>query len=55
MKFIYWDNSKEYHQEKLFEIDCDSILEADKKFQEQTGINPINKPTIGCQLTKDKE
>jgi hypothetical protein len=47
-KFIYWNNSKEWHEEILAEITADSITEADKLFEEQTGINP-NKPTIACQ------
>lgn len=52
-KFVYIDNNKPerpiIHQTiKL------NILEADKEFQEKTGIDPRKVPTIGCQIHSEQ-
>ena len=34
----------------LFECGSESILDADKKFEAKTKMNPIKAPYIGCQV-----
>lgn len=50
MRFVYWSNKGVWHQEKLAEIEADNILEADQKFEAQTGFNPVKNVWIGCAV-----
>ena len=47
--FIYWSNKKIWHEKKLLEIQATNISAADKLFQKQTGLNPINNSWVGCE------
>jgi len=46
MKFIYKDNKNK--GKVVFEYVADSILDADKAYQEETVKNIIKQPHIGC-------
>ena len=50
MKFYYWDNSKDLHGTLIAEVEAASVMEADKKFEEQTKINP-KKSAVSCTVT----
>ena len=45
--YTYFDYTK--NREAIFTCEADSILEADKKFFEATGINPEKNSNIGCE------
>ena len=49
-KFTYWDNSKAAHGVKLLEVFAENIIDADKIFQLEKGINPISKTTISVTI-----
>ncbi len=51
--FVYWSNKEMWHGSKLAEIKAKNILEADKLFQEQTGLDPSKIPWIGCAMGDD--
>ena len=51
MKFIYKDNKNK--GEIVFEYVADSILDADKAYQEEIGKNVIKQPHIGCIVLPD--
>jgi hypothetical protein len=40
MKWIYWDNSKIWHGQQLFEVVAYTITEADSAFEKAIGIHP---------------
>jgi len=47
--FTYVDN---YQDGKVvFQYDAADIAEADKAFEEATGLNLIKSPNIGCKIT----
>lgn len=48
--FIYWQNKKDWHELKLLEVEAEGILEADKKFEDMTGINPLKASWVSCQI-----
>lgn len=50
MKFKYWNNKISVHGELLFEIDTESITEADKKFKEKTKIDAIKNSWVGLEI-----
>lgn len=50
MKFIYWSNKEHWHTAKLAEIEAKGILEADKQFQAQTGLDPVKNSWIGVSV-----
>jgi hypothetical protein len=57
-EFSYWDNNKQPDSHRRFftiVLDKLDILEADKQLEEQWGINPIKKMSIGCQIKKIDE
>lgn len=45
--YTYFDYSK--NREVIFTCDANSILEADAKLFEVTGIKPEKNPNIGCE------
>ncbi len=58
MLWIYVDHSKKGEYEyngkvykdgvKVFSCEAESILEADIRFQKETGIHPVKAPSVGC-------
>lgn len=55
MIFRYWSNRKGWHTELLFTCEADSILEADKQFQNATDLDPRRTAWVGCTLTSKEE
>jgi hypothetical protein len=55
--YKYWSNKYDWHDKLLFECLAESIIEADKEFEERTGIDPRTSGWISCtiSLTTDKE
>ena len=51
MKFKYWNN-KDANSIVICEIEANDIIEADKKFEERTKLNPVQNPWIGCEIVK---
>lgn len=47
--FQFWDNSKEWHGELMFECFAESIAQAGNLFEATKGFHPIKKPTVSCQ------
>ena len=47
-KYTYKDSFD--NQKIIFITEAHTIEEADKKLQEQTGIDPTKKPNIGCSI-----
>lgn len=52
MKYIYIDNSKYPVIEVVFECTADDILEADKKYEQETGKNPAKQRGIAVRIKK---
>lgn len=50
--YIYTDNVK---KKVLFECQADDILEADKLFQQHTGLDPVKERGVGCEVLKDSK
>jgi hypothetical protein len=48
MKFIfkYWNNKVKWHGECLFSYESETIVEANKAFQEKTGLNVVKSSWI---------
>lgn len=44
--FTYWSNKTEWHCKKLAEITANNILDADKQFEQLTGLNPVKNTWI---------
>jgi len=53
MKFIYKDNSQP-NKPIVFEVEAETITEADKLYQQVTGQNVVKQSHIGCSIIKDK-
>lgn len=51
-EYTYWDNSNTWHGQQLLVVHAESIMNADKVFEEKTGKNPIKFPWIGCTITQ---
>ena len=49
-KFVYVDNSNYPPAKVIFEYVADSILEADKAYEDVTGQDPVKQSHIGCQI-----
>ena len=41
-----------YVSSEIFSCECESIIEADKKFTEATGINPVKKSSVVVEILK---
>lgn len=54
MIYEYWSNKDGWHSELLFVCKAITILDADKKFQEATGLKPET-GYIGCVPRKSGE
>jgi hypothetical protein len=50
-EFTYWDNS-EIPPKFLFQVVEEDILVADALLKQKLGIDPVKKPTVGCQIKK---
>lgn len=52
--FTYFDNSLPPHlladSPILIEVEADSIVEADKIVERETGVVPAKTPSIGCAI-----
>lgn len=51
-KFIYRDNFK--NREIVFECFAKDILEADKLFEEMTGLNIVKNSNIACEIINNE-
>ncbi|MBI2474928.1 hypothetical protein HYV69_00690 [Candidatus Uhrbacteria bacterium] len=49
-KFVYRDNSD--GRKVIFECVTESILDADKMYEEKTGKDPEKQPHVGCSIEK---
>jgi hypothetical protein len=49
IEFTYWDNSV-IPPKFLYQVVEEDILVADELFKKKIGIDPMKKPTIGCQV-----
>jgi hypothetical protein len=51
--FTYWDNSKQYHGKKLFQVGAETIAEADELFILTCKKIPFQNPTISVNVDFD--
>lgn len=49
LKWTYWDNSKEWHGQQLFETIAHTITEADSAFEKAVGVHPSKVSSYSVQ------
>ena len=49
LKWVYWDNSEEWHGQQIFEVTAHTITEADSAFEKAVGVHPSKVSSYSVQ------